>query len=55
MSERHYSQERCELANCYPGRSWAKKVANMSDGQVHEVLVSIRKRQEEAKKACKKT
>ena len=55
MSERHYSQERCELANCYPGKNWAKKVANMRDEQVHKVLVSIRKRQEEAKKACKKT
>ena len=45
-SDRHYTQERCELAKCYPGKGWLKKVSQMSDAQVHEVLVSIRTRKE---------
>ena len=55
MSEdRHYSAERCELANAYPGKNWAKKVEKMSDAQVHAVFVSVRNRQEKQKKEQKK-
>lgn len=52
-SDFHYSQERCELAKCYPGKGWLKKVEKMPDQQVHQVLVSIRNRQEKRKKEGK--
>lgn len=55
MSEiRHYSQERVQLANAYPGKKWAKKVSEMSDAQVHAAWISVRKRREKCdKSACK--
>ena len=43
-SDRHYSQERINLANAYPGKKWAQKVTNMSDAQVHAAWISIRER-----------
>ena len=49
MSDRHYTAERAELAKVYPGKKWVDKVMNMSDAQVHETLVSIRKRKEEGR------
>lgn len=54
---RHYTSERAELSNMYPGKKWVTKVANMSDAQVHAVYIECRNRQEkkkkEAEKACK--
>ena len=47
--DRHDSAERVELAGMYPGKGWAKKVLNMSDQQVHEALISIKKRRENEK------
>ena len=49
-SDRHYTQERVEVAKAYPGKKWSKKVMEMSDAQVHEVFVSLRKRKEKAEK-----
>ena len=49
--DRHYSQERVELAKMYPGDNWAKKVMKMSDQQVYATLVSIRNRREKQKKS----
>lgn len=51
MSDRHYTQERVEVAKAYPGKKWAQKVLGMSDAQVHEIYVSIMNRQ--AKKCDK--
>lgn len=48
-SDRHYTQERVELAKCYPGKKWQQKVIQMSDKQVHETLISIRNRKEKKK------
>ena len=42
--DRHFTAERAELAKAYPGKKWVDK-----DGQVHETLVSIRKRKEKQK------
>ena len=49
MIDRHYSQERIEVANAYPGANWRKKVIGMSDGQVHEIYVNLMKRKEKAR------
>lgn len=43
---RHWTQERSELAKMYPGQKWYKKVLEMSDEQVHATFVSIRNRRE---------
>ena len=51
-SDRHYTQERVEVAKAYPGKKWSKKVMGMSDAQVHEVFVSIKQRREKAEKEC---
>ena len=47
---RHYSQERVQLANAYPGKKWAQKVMNMSDAQVHAAWVSIKNRKEKERR-----
>lgn len=49
MSDRHFTAERAELAKCYPGKKWTEKVMRMSDAQVHETLINIRKRKEKEK------
>ena len=49
MSDRHWSVERSELAKMYPGKKWTDKVIKMSDCQVHETLMSIKRRREQEK------
>lgn len=51
MSEnRHYTQERVNLAKAYPGKGWQKKVMNMSDAQVHAAWLDVQKRREKKEK-----
>lgn len=50
--DRHYTQERVQVAKAYPGKKWAAKVLEMSDGQVHQIWIELQKKKEkEAKKS----
>lgn len=48
MSERvppgYWSEERYAVARAYPGKKWTDKVARMTKEQVHEIWVSLQKR-----------
>ena len=44
-----YSQERINVMRAYPGKKWAQKVMQMSDGQVHEIWVSLQNRAAKSK------
>ena len=42
----YWSEERSAVANAYPGKKWAEKVSRMPKEQVHEIFLSLKKREE---------
>ena len=46
MSERHFTQERAQLARMRPGKKWLDLVIAMSDQDVHEMYVKLNQQRE---------
>ena len=42
----YWSEERHAVARAYPGKKWLDKVARMPKEQVHEIFLSLKKREE---------
>ena len=47
----YWSEERHAVARAYPGKKWLDKVARMPKEQVHEIFLSLKKREKNAEKA----
>ena len=46
----YWSEERHAVARAYPGKKWMDKVGRMPKEQVHEIFLSLKKREKRAGK-----
>jgi hypothetical protein len=46
----YWNEERYAVARAYPGKKWMDKVGRMPKEQVHEIFLSLKKREKRAGK-----
>lgn len=46
----YWNEERYAVARAYPGKKWMEKVGRMPKEQVHEIFLSLKKREKRAGK-----